>query len=108
MLDKSHKLNLKDNFRWVASGKSKTSLHFKIFYRLGQNTEPKVGVSIVTAQFKEAVLRNRAKRLMFRVARDSLSLLPKDVNLVIMPRAQILETEFEVLLKEFKNAVSNL
>lgn len=108
MLAKSQRLNLKTHFRWVASGKSKASPHFKIFYRLGQNTEPKVAVSIISAQFKKAVLRNQAKRLMFRIARDSLGLLPKDINLVIMPGAQILETEFEVLLEEFKNAVSDL
>jgi ribonuclease P protein component len=108
MLDKSHRLNLKENFRWVASGKSKTTPRFKIFYRYGDNTEPKVGVSITSSQFKKAVLRNQAKRLMFEAARESLALLPKNINLVIMPRAQILETEFEVLLGDFKNAVSDL
>lgn len=108
MLDKSHRLNLKENFRWAVSGKSKTASHFKIFYKYGQNTEPRIGVSITSSQFKKAVLRNQAKRLMFRVAQESLSQLPKNINLVIMPRAQILETEFESLLRDFQNAVSDL
>lgn len=67
-----------------------------------------MGVSITSSQFKKAVLRNQAKRLMFEAARESLALLPKNINLVIMPRPQILETEFEVLLGDFKNAVSDL
>lgn len=108
MLSKSQRLNLKTNFRWVASGKSYTSKNFKIFYRAGENQEPKIGVSIVSAQFKNAVQRNKAKRICFDLAGKYLDQLHKSVNLVIMPKAQVLLIPKEGLDKEFKYAFSNL
>lgn len=108
MLQKSQRLNLKTNFRWVASGKSLTSTNFKLFYRLGENENPLVGVSIVSAQFKKANIRNKAKRIMFELARESYSQLHKNLNLVIMPKAQVLDLPPEILSQEFKNAISSL
>lgn len=108
MLSKSQRLNLKTSFRWVASGKSKTSGSFKLFYRDGENQTPLVGVSIVSAQFKKSTLRNKAKRIMFKLAQENLDQLPKNLNLVIMPKAQVLDLPYENLSQEFKNAISNL
>lgn len=108
MLPKQKRLNLKTSFRWVASGKTTNSAHFKIFYRLGENTEAKIGVSLVSAQFKKAVLRNAAKRICFKMAGESYSRLPKNMNLVIMPKAQILNADFQVLSKEYDDAISDL
>ncbi len=87
MLPKSQRLNLTKNFRWVASGQSLTSRNFKLFYRLGENDQPLIGVSIVSAQFKKATQRNQAKRIMFKLAWDYYSQLHKNLNLVIMPRS---------------------
>ena len=108
MLAKNQRLNLKTNFRWVASGQSFTSRNFKLFYRLGENETPLVGVSIVSAQFKKANLRNSAKRICFKLAQDIYSQLPKSLNLVIMPRAQVLDLPKEELSQEFQNAISSL
>jgi ribonuclease P protein component len=108
MLPKTNRLNLKTSFRWVASGKTYSSPFFKLFYRTGENNEPLVGVSIVTASFKQATLRNKAKRLMFELAREYLALLPNNINLVIMPKPEIFKTEDEALRKEFRNALSVL
>lgn len=108
MLSKENRLNLKTNFRWVASGKSITSQNFKLFYRPGENTHPLVGVSIVSAQFKKSTLRNQAKRICFEMARINYGLLHKNLNLVIMPKSQVLETSPEKLDLEFKHAISGI
>ena len=108
MLSKSQRLNLKTSFRWVASGKSFTSKNFKLFYRLGENETPLIGVSIVSAQFKKSTLRNQAKRIMFDLAGQHYDKLHKNLNLVIMPRAQVLDLPSETLSQEFKNAISSL
>lgn len=62
----------------------------------------------MSAQFKKATLRSKAKRICFRLAKDTYTQLPKNLNLVIMPKAQILDTDFQLLSKEFYNAISNL
>ncbi len=108
MLAKSQRLNLKTSFRWVASGKSITSKNFKIFYREGENIVPKIGVSISSGQFKKATERNHAKRICFNALRPYYALLRKNLNLVIMPRSQVLDLSGEELEKEFKNALSSL
>lgn len=108
MLSKSQRLNLKTNFRWVASGKSHTSKNFKLFYRLGENQNPLIGVSIVSAQFKKANLRNEAKRTMFNAVKILYPELHKNLNLVIMPRPQVLDLSIEELEQEFHNAISQL
>lgn len=108
MLSKQQRLNLKTSFRWVASGKSFTSTNFKLFYRLGENPNPLIGVSIVSAQFKKSHERNQAKRIMFNLARESYDQLHKNLNLVIMPKAQVLEADPKTLEQEFKNALSSL
>ena len=108
MLAKNQRLNLKTHFRFVASGKSVTSKNFKLFYRLGENPAPLIGVSIVSAQFKKANLRNKAKRIMFDLVKESYDQLHKNLNLVIMPRAQVLDLETGELEAEFKHAISNI
>lgn len=106
MLSKNVRLNLKTNFRWVASGNSLQSQTFKLFYRQGENLEPRIGVSISSSQFNKANLRNRAKRKCFDAASALSHELPKDINLVIMPKAQVLEISQIDLEQELKDAIS--
>lgn len=108
MLPKSQRLNLKTTFRWVASGKSFVSKNFKLCYRFGENDEPKIGVSIASAQFKKAALRNKAKRICFDLAKKNYHKLHKGINLVIMPKAQVLDLSEVDLEKEFSYAFSNI
>lgn len=108
MLSKENRLNLKTSFRWVVQGKSFTSKNFKLFYRLGENDHPQVGVSIVSAQFKKSTLRNQAKRIMFKLAMSNWDQLHKNLNLVIMPRSQVLDLPTDALDTEFKNALHSL
>src|SRR3990167_3749851 len=108
MLPKNKRLNLKTHFRWVASGKSLSHPLFKLFYRFGDNPDPRIGVSLVSAQFKQSTQRSQAKRICFRIAAGLYSQLPKNLNLVIMPKAQILDTDSRLLSKELTNAIFNL
>ena len=108
MLSKENRLNLKTSFRWVAQGKSFTSQNFKLYYRLGENEHPLVGVSIVSAQFKKSNLRNQAKRIMFDLSMNNWDQLHKNLNLVIMPRSQVLDLPVKQLDDEFKHALHSL
>lgn len=107
MLAKSQRLNLKTSFRWVASGNSYTSKNFKLFYRSGENYQPQIGVSIISAVFKKSTLRNQAKRVCFDMVQNYYTQLPKNLNLVIMPKAQVLNLPIEQLIQEFKDAISS-
>ncbi len=108
MLPKSQRLNLKTSFRWVASGSALNSQNFKFFYRLGDNENPLIGVSIASSNFKKSHDRNKAKRIMFDLAKQNYHQLHKNLNLVIMPRSQVLEIDSKVLAQEFQNALSSL
>lgn len=108
MLSKDQRLNLKTQFKRTVKGRSYTSKSFKLFYRFGENVEPKIGVSIASAQFKKATLRNKAKRICFNMAKKYYHKLHKGVNLVIMPKAQVLDLSKADLEKEFSYAFSNI
>lgn len=100
MLPKSKRLNLKKDFKWVASGKHRESLSFKVLIKEGQNTYPKVGIAVSSKNFKLAVLRNKARRLSFKALSPLYPTLKSNLNLVIMPRAQVLEKDLKSLSQE--------
>lgn len=104
MLPKNQRLNLKQNFKWiVSSGKKSETPSFKLLYRLGENSHPLVGVAISSKNFKKAHQRIQAKRLSFSASKEVYSTLLKNLNLVIMPRAQVLNRNIEQLSLELKN-----
>lgn len=107
MLPKSQRLNLKLDFKWVASGSKSETKTFRFFKRLGTNLSPKVGVAIRGSQFKKAHERSEAKRKSFKAIETVYQSLPKQLNLVIMPKASILNEKVEDLIKEIKNAKIN-
>ncbi len=88
MLSKDKRLNLKKDFKWVASGGKSIDTKFtKLFVRIGDNSQAKVGIAVSAKNFKKANDRNRARRLA-SAAFESLYLsLPKNVNIVALPKA---------------------
>lgn len=70
---------------------------FKVFFREGENEWPLIGVAIVKKHFPKATTRNRAKRICYNLMGEAYSLLRKNLNLVIMPKAAILKVNNEEL-----------
>ncbi len=105
MLSKSQRLNLKTNFKWVASGKHLQSPSFKLMIKEGENKSPKIGVAISSKNFKMANLRNKAKRLSFAAVAPLYPTLKSNTNLVIMPKPDILNKNIEQLSEELKGLI---
>lgn len=103
MLAKSQRLNLTKDFRWVRAGKRVETPHFKIFFRVGDQTTPRVGIALVSKLFKRAHDRNRARRLTSKAIEQNYPGLPKKINLVIMPKGPILEKKANDLAREIKD-----
>lgn len=103
MLPKSKRLNLKVSFKWVAAGSKTQTNNLKVMYRFGENEIPLVGIALSSKVFKVSTQRNRAKRLASRAVEENYSSLKKNLNLVIMPKATIMEQQPNALVEELKN-----
>lgn len=93
MLSKTSRLNLKKDFKWVASGKPLDTKFAKLFLRLGDsstNTGPRVGIASSSKTFKKATERNRARRLVSAAFESLYQSLPATINIVVLPKVQIL------------------
>ena len=87
----------------MSAGKRIQTPHFKLMYRLGKNDKPLVGIALSKQQFKEAHDRNRARRVTSAVVETQYPRLRKGLNLVIMPKVEVLLTPQEILLIELSN-----
>lgn len=108
MLAKQDRLNLKTDFKWVASGKKVETKFVKLFVRLGDNISPRIGIASSSKVFKKAHDRNRARRVVSAVFESLFGKLPGSINIIALPKASLanvksgdvlLEIE-EVLIKE--------
>ncbi len=108
MLPKTKRLNLRKDFKRVASGKQTQTPHFKIMYRDGENPSPLVGIALSKAYFKKAVERNRARRLASAALEPLYGGLRKSINLVIMPKSEILKRNPDDLREELEGAIKKI
>lgn len=93
MLPKSQRLNLKEDFKWVASGKKLETKYLKLFVKLGDNEMPRVGIAVSGKSFKKAVERNRARRLTSAAFEALYSKLPNAINIVALPKAGVIKVK---------------
>lgn len=107
MLPKSQRLNLKKDFTWVAAGKKVESKYTKMFIKFGENEKPRVGIALSGKNFKKAVERNRARRLIATAFQGLYSSLPSSINIVALPKLGVLSvksgdvlSDLEVTLKD--------
>lgn len=98
MLSKDKRLNLKKDFKWVASGKKLETKYLKIFVKLGDNELPRVGIAVSSKVFKKAVERNRARRLTSAAFEALYSSLPLRINILALPKAGVLNVKSGDLL----------
>lgn len=100
MLPKIKRFNLRTGFSWIVTGRKTETPHFKVFYKLGTNTQPLAGVAIKGGIFKKAHERNQAKRIAFNVLSLIYDKLPNSQNLVIMPKERLDQVSVEMLAQE--------
>ena len=102
MLPKRSRLNLTKDFSFVSSGKRLETANFRLVFKNGQNDHPLVGVALTKKSFRKASLRNRARRLSSEAIQRLYPRLKENLNLVIMPKSQILSQKVEDLTKELE------
>ncbi len=105
MLSKDKRLNLKKDFKWVASGKKLESKFIKIFYRYGENKTARVGIAVSSQIFKKAHERNRARRLVAEAFHNTYYLLPNTINIVALPKTSILSVKSSDVLLELEDSL---
>jgi len=105
MLPKQKRLNLKYDFKWVASGKALDTKFAKLFVRLGNNQNPRVGIASSTKNFKEAHLRNKARRVLSAAFETLYINLPTNINIVALPKTPILGVKSGDVLLELEEVL---
>ena len=107
MLPKSQSLNLKKDFKWVASGKKLETKYLKLFIKLGENQIPKAAVAVSSKVFPKATERNRARRIV-SAAIESLYLnLPSKVNIIALPKRGVIEVKSGDILLDLKTILED-
>ena len=100
MLPRSQRLNLKTDFKWVASGKKIETKYLTLFIKTGDNQNPRIGIATSSKVFKKANQRNRARRLVSQAFQSTYHLLPTTINIVALPKQGILEVKSAEVLDE--------
>lgn len=103
MLPGNKRLNLKNSFGEIASGKKANTPSLRLMYKFTNSSTPLVGIALSKAYFKKAFQRNRARRLVSKTLENYYPTLPKGLNLVIIPKAEVLEKTPDDLFKELKD-----
>lgn len=107
MLPKLQRLNLKKDFKYVASGKKIEGKYLKIFIRVGTNTSPRIGIATSTKVFKNASQRNRARRLTSAAFQTTNYQLPTTINIVALPKAAILLVKSSDVRKDVESSLKD-
>lgn len=105
MLPGSQRLNLKKDFKWVASGKKLETKLLKIFYKFGENKSARVGIATSGKIFKKAHERNRARRLVAEAFHNTYYSLPDTINIVALPKAGVLNVKSSDVLAELEGVL---
>lgn len=107
MLPKHQRLNLKTDFKWVASGNKINTKFTRLFIKTGDNTSPRIGIAVSGKSFKKATERNRARRLLSQALQSTYYLLPTTINIVALPKIGILDVKSTDVLKDLEEVFKN-
>lgn len=107
MLEKSKRLNLKKDFKWVATGRRIETKFTKIFIKMGENSLPRIGIATAKANFKKSSERNRARRLLSFALQSLYGKLPSNSNIITLPKAGILEVKSNEVLLDLETTLKN-
>lgn len=106
MLPKHQRLNLKTDFSRVVKGKRIETKNLILYLSPASLDLSRVGISIRTKNFGKAHDRNRARRLTSQAIQSIYADLPKDSDLIIMPKSGVLESTVDLLTEELRNVLS--
>lgn len=107
MLPKSQRLNLKEDFKWVATGKKIESKFSRLFIKTGDNTVAKIGIAVSGKVFKKAFQRNRAKRLLSQAFQSTYPQLPNNINIIALPKERLLEVKSADVLEDLEKVLKD-
>ena len=107
MLPKFKRLNLKKDFKWVASGKKIESKFLTLFVKTGDNNSPRVGIALSGKTFKKAHERSRARRLASAAFETTYNQLPASINIAALPKHHILEVKSQDVLSDLEAVLKN-
>lgn len=114
MLPKEKRLNLKKDFKWVASGsprsaggagKKVSTKYANLFLRVGDNQNPRVGIATSSSIFKKSSQRNKARRLLSAAFESLYNNLPDTINIVALPKIGILDVKSGDVLMDLEEAL---
>ncbi len=108
MLQKDNRLNLKTDFKWVASGKKIETKFAKLFIKHGDNQTPRIGIALSGKTFKKATDRNRAKRLLAFAFQSTIYHLPSTINIVALPKAGVINVKSEEVLTDIETELKKI
>ena len=107
MLPKDKRLNLKKDFKRVASGRKIESKYLKLFLNEGDNTAPRIGIAISSKSFPKANMRNRARRLVSAAFQALYSQLPTNILIVALPKQGVIEVKSGDILSDLQEKLTN-
>src|SRR3989344_3135172 len=107
MLPKSVRLNLKKDFKRVASGKKIETKFLKLFINSSDPVVPvcKIGIALSSNYFKKATERNRARRLVSAAFEVLYPKLPTSINVVVLPKANVLGVKSGDILLDLEESL---
>lgn len=108
MLSRNKRLNLKKDFKWLRSGKKLEDDIFRMFYQFGNNQQFRLGIATPSKDFKLAVERNRARRLISKAFENIGDLLPSNLNILVFPSQKVLELSSEELTERLKKTLNEI
>src|SRR3989344_413590 len=107
MLHKPRRLNLKKDFKFVSAGKKADTKYIKMFIRVGDNLEARVGIALSAKVFSKAHERNRARRLVSSSFETLYHRLPNTINIVALPKISILSVKSGDVLLEVEGKLTD-
>lgn len=107
MLPKNKRLNLKNDFKWAASGRALETKFVKLFIKFGENTSPRIGIAISSRIFRKATERSRAKRLVSQAFQSTYDLLPTAINIVALPKQGVLSVKSDDILLDMQEKLKD-
>lgn len=111
MLKKENRLSSDFEFKITKKYGQKQQSDFMYFYVLSpRNYEGscKIGIVVSNRFHKNAVVRNRTKRLISEAIRDKLNDLPDNIWIVIYPNKKILEAEYEKICSDVDQVLQKI
>lgn len=107
MLSRDKRLNLKKDFKWVASGKKLEAEYLKVFISFSNNKIPKIGIATSSKVFNKASKRNKARRIVSESCERLYSLLPCNINIIALPKAGVVNVKSSDVLLDLEKVLRN-